>query len=118
MTVLWTNEGVTLERPLSAFSSGEQAFAYTQAQVALLEHDDAAVANRLIVLDEFNAFIDSQRMDDLASYLVDRRSRIPHDQVVVILPLETQNTAGATGATVARIRELENRGYFAEAFHL
>ncbi|WP_147434740.1 coiled-coil domain-containing protein [Micromonospora musae] len=117
MMVHWRAEGEEMSKPLSGFSSGEQAFAYTHAQLVQLEREDARAANRLIALDEFNAFLDAQRMRDLAIYLDERRLRQQHDQVVVILPLETLPSAnGGDKIKRARVRELEQRGYVTEAF--
>jgi hypothetical protein len=119
MTVHWTAEGEERSRQLSGFSSGEQAFAYTHAQLAQLERDEPRAANRLVALDEFNAFLDAQRMRDLLKYLGERRQRQQHDQVVVILPLETlPPTRGGDEHQQARVRDLRQRGYLTEAFGL
>ncbi|BBC96150.1 hypothetical protein [Streptomyces griseofuscus] len=116
----WTAaDGQTNERPLAAFSSGEQAFAYTQAQVARLDRDDNAATNRLIALDEFGSFIDAKNMSALASYLRGRQAQAPHDQVLVVLPLEVSPAiASSNGTTNERVNALRQRGYFAEAFQL
>ncbi|MDO3701746.1 hypothetical protein Q3W71_08640 [Micromonospora sp. C28SCA-DRY-2] len=119
MRVHWTAEGEEMSRPLSGFSSGQQAFAYTHAQLAQLERDELGAANRLIALDEFNAFLDAERMRDLAVYLDERRLRQPHDQIVVILPLERiPPTEGGDDKQRSRIRDLRQRGYLTEAFSL
>ncbi|KAB1139319.1 hypothetical protein F7R91_40520 [Streptomyces luteolifulvus] len=116
----WTAEdGQTNERPLAAFSSGQQAFAYTQAQVARLDRDENAASNRLIALDEFGSFIDAKNMSALASYLQARQVQAPNDQVLVILPLEISPAmASSNGSTNERVNALRERGYFAEAFQL
>lgn len=116
MTVSWNVDGELRERPLSAFSSGQQAFAYTQAQVANLDREEVPAQNRLIALDEFGSFLDSDRMQDLASYLSNRQTTAPQDQVLVILPLEAPPGQASEGHTDPRIESLERRGYFAEAF--
>jgi uncharacterized coiled-coil DUF342 family protein len=85
--VTWIVDGHQLSRPLQAFSSGEQAFAYTRAQLSLLDDESPRPENRLIVLDEFGAFIAFDRLDVLIEYLRDRRPDHPADQVLVILPL-------------------------------
>lgn len=115
----WTGaDGELNERPLASFSSGQQAFAYTQAQVARLDRDKN-FANRLIALDEFGSFIDSKNMSALASYLQARQEQAPHDQVLVILPLEiSPELASLNGETNERVNALRQRGYFAEAFQL
>lgn len=116
----WTTVGGELnERPLAAFSSGQQAFAYTQAQVAGLDRDSNAAANRLIALDEFGSFIDAKNMSALASYLQARQAQAPNDQVLVILPLEISPAiASSHESTDERVNALRQRGYFAEAFQL
>ncbi|WP_159088341.1 hypothetical protein [Streptomyces sp. 303MFCol5.2] len=116
----WTaTDGQINERPLAAFSSGQQAFAYTQAQVARLDRDENAASNRLIALDEFGSFIDAKNMSALASYLKARQAQAPNDQVLVILPLEVSPAiASPDGTTNERLNALRQRGYFAEAFQL
>ncbi|MCX4469098.1 hypothetical protein OOK41_02000 [Micromonospora sp. NBC_01655] len=119
MRVQWTARGEEMSRPLSGFSSGQQAFAYTHAQLAQLEREESRAANRLIALDEFNAFLDAERMRDLAAYLEERRLRQPHDQVVVISPLDKiPSMEGGGKEQQARINELTQRGYLTEAFAL
>ncbi|MEV8417274.1 hypothetical protein AB0P45_27245 [Streptomyces niveus] len=115
MNVFWTVDGETRQRSLSAFSSGQQAFAFTQAQVAQLDREESPAANRLIALDEFGAFLDSRRMSRLAQYLTDRQPESGRDQVVVILPHIPHQATNLDGANAVRIDDLERRGYFAEA---
>ncbi|MFB7532573.1 hypothetical protein ACFC0C_31050 [Streptomyces sp. NPDC056178] len=116
----WTAaDGELNERPLAAFSSGQQAFAYTQAQVANLDRDENAASNRLIALDEFGSFIDAKNMSALATYLQARQTQAPNDQVLVVLPLEISPAmASPNGSTDERVSALRQRGYFAEAFQL
>ncbi len=85
--VLWTEGEIIRSRPLEAFSSGEQAFAYTRARLGLLDDEDNPPQNRLVVLDEFGAFIAHDRLQQLFDVLEDRIPQHPTDQVVVILPL-------------------------------
>ena len=85
--VLWEEDGILRSRPLEAFSSGEQAFAYTRARLGLLDDEDNPPQNRLVVLDEFGAFIAHDRLQQLLDVLEDRIPQHPTDQVVVILPL-------------------------------
>jgi len=85
--VIWTEGGSIQRRPLEAFSSGEQAFAYTRARLGELDVEDVKPANRLIVLDEFGAFIAHDRLTGLLAYLRDRATIHPQDQVLVMLPL-------------------------------
>lgn len=84
--VSWREDGSARSRPLEAFSSGEQAFAYTRARLAMLDEEEP-VQNRLITLDEFGAFIALDRLTQLLRYLKDRAEQYPFDQVLVILPL-------------------------------
>ncbi|MCY3923455.1 MAG: hypothetical protein OXG27_13835 [Chloroflexi bacterium] len=85
--VLWAEGEIIRSRPLEAFSSGEQAFAYTRARLGLLDDEDNPPQNRLVVLDEFGAFIAHDRLQQLFDVLEDRIPQHPTDQVVVILPL-------------------------------
>jgi hypothetical protein len=117
MMICWTNEdGEEERRPLSAFSSGQQVFAYTQAQVAKLDRESLPAANRLIALDEFGSFLDWDRMSSLVDFLQSRERGATKDQVLVILPLEESapRRRGEASVVRAQTRSLEQRGYFAE----
>jgi len=96
--VQWTEAGIGRTRPLEAFSSGEQAFAYTRARLGTLDDQAARPANRLLVLDEFGAFIAHDRFGALLAYLQQRADTHPEDQVLVILPL-SRNYAQLAEAT-------------------
>lgn len=85
--VLWTEGEIIRSRPLEAFSSGEQAFAYTRARLGLLDDEDNPPQNRLVVLDEFGAFIAHDRLQQLFDVLEERIPQHPNDQIVVVLPL-------------------------------
>lgn len=85
--VSWLEKDVVQRRPLEAFSSGEQAFAYTRARLEALDDEEVQVENRLIALDEFGAFIAHDRLTELLSYLKDRAVSHPRDQILVMLPL-------------------------------
>ena len=85
--VTWRSRQGERSRPLEAFSSGEQAFAYTKVRLARLDEEGAVAANRLIVLDEFGAFIARDRLQVLFDYLRERAAEHEGDQVLVILPL-------------------------------
>jgi hypothetical protein len=84
--VSWPEGSLRRSRPLEAFSSGEQAFAYTRARLAVLD-EQPSPPNRLIVLDEFGAFIAHDWLASLLSYLRERAADHAGDQVLVILPL-------------------------------
>jgi hypothetical protein len=116
--VRWTESGGERSRPLEAFSSGEQAFAYTRARLAILDEEENPPANRLVALDEFGAFIAHDRLAALLAHLQDRVDDHPSDQVIVILPLTRDYAslaASSVGPDASRYAELERqiaeRGY-------
>lgn len=96
--VRWRENGHDRSRPLEAFSSGEQAFAYTRARLAVLDQDVVKTPNRLLVLDEFGAFIAHDRLSGLLSYLQGRVKEHPDDQVLVILPLSHDYASEASNS--------------------
>jgi hypothetical protein len=109
-------EGDHRERPLDAFSTGEQAFAFTQARIRELEPSSAP--DRLLVLDEFGAFVSADRMRHLAEFLEADETGAIASQVVVILPLqanyadELKETRGQLRARYqARVDQLADQGY-------
>lgn len=110
-------QGIEAQRPMEAFSSGERAFAFTQARIADLEPSERP--NRLLVLDEFGAFVAADRTSDLAVFLAHEVDRVA-DQVVVILPLhvnyeaEIKDTRGdLRNRYEDRLSQIMNRGYCA-----
>jgi hypothetical protein len=110
-TVDWKTKTGEHSRPLEAFSSGEQAFAYTRARLAVLDEEKQRANNRLIVLDEFGAFIAYDRLDALLAYIRERGADHPWDQVLVVLPLSSdygQMALNATGQEAERLTELAN----------
>src|SRR5450756_1053079 len=116
--VVWSEGGAEFVRPIEAFSSGQQAFAYTRARLAILDDDERVSRNRLIALDEFGAFIAVDRLAGLMAYLTERAAEHPHDQVLVILPLTrdySDQAASAVGREAARLEglagEIKHRGY-------
>ncbi len=101
-------DGSPIAKPLEGFSSGEQAFAFTQAQLALLDHQQAQHAKqRLVVLDEFGAFIADRGRRQLAAQLRQWAQAHPHDQIMVILPAIQDYASLARSATDERRRALE-----------
>ncbi len=104
MTASWlTPARERRKRPLEAFSSGERAFAYTRVQLERLKEEQAA--NKVAFLDEFGAYIASDRLQDLLSFLHRRALRELADQIVIILPL-TSHLRGT------QAEQVENRNYF------
>lgn len=117
MAVSWTADGEQMTRPMDAFSSGEQALAYTRARMASLDSTTADSANRLIALDEFGVFIAADSMRRLSTYLLDRHEQFPRNQVVVVLPLREEIRSRpdpADTAAVSRWSQLQDRGYLTE----
>jgi len=97
-----TGKGEPRRRPFEAFSSGESAFAYVLASA--LSRTAPAARNRVLVLDEFGAFIEAGKMQDLIGFLSkDVLGARRADQVVVILPLREPRSSA----------QLDGRGYFA-----
>jgi len=106
-------------RAFDTFSTGEQAFAFTQARI--LELEPSSRPNRLLVLDEFGAFVAADRMPDLAAFLRSAEVAPIADQVLVILPLqldyeaELDNTTGQLRQRFeARAEALRDHDYYAE----
>jgi hypothetical protein len=114
---LATPEGAST-RPFESFSTGEQAFAFTQARIRELVAPDEP--NRLLVLDEFGAFVAADRLPALIQFLNADALGAICDQVLVVLPLQVDYEADlefTTGALADRYREraaqIQQRGYCA-----
>lgn len=86
-SVVWRSaEGKRRRRPLEAFSSGEQVFAYTRAKLESLKTLVDRAEHVLIFLDEFGAFVARDRFGELMRYVqTDVLGTIAH-QVIVMLP--------------------------------
>lgn len=126
--VAWrARDGRPRRRPLEAFSSGEQVFAYTRAKLeqnAGLKNDHSAV---VFVLDEFGAFVARDRFGKLLEFVRTRALGTTADQIVFMLPLSVDYLAdesasalatgalkdAADGSVADRVRQLKERGYFA-----
>lgn len=115
------SDGEVRSRPLEAFSSGEQAFAYTRAMIERV--GDVEASRKLVILDEFGAFIARDRLERLALYLSDRIINYVADQVVIILPLavdyakQVNLTTGPLRERIdARATAVQRDGYFTEQF--
>lgn len=121
-SITWrTLDGHTRTRPLTAFSSGEQALGFMRARLQQIADEPAD--NRLVFLDEFGAFISADRRRPLADLLTSRELRALSEQVVVVLPLQSDYAAELEETTGAlhkqyeeRARAVEVHGYFAEEF--
>lgn len=110
-------EGNISHRPMEGFSSGERAYAFTQARIADLE--PPTKPNRLLVLDEFGSYVAADRLPDLADFLAHEVQGVA-DQVLVILPLhvdyrkELDSTVGKLRAQYEeRLAQIDERGYCA-----
>lgn len=119
--VLEDADGARATRAFDTFSTGEQAFAFTQARVLELELSNRP--NRLLILDEFGAFVAADRMPELADFLGSEDVAPIADQVLVILPMQTEyeqeleNTRGDLHQRYAeRASQIEARGYCAVRF--
>jgi|GEM_PF-5951671 len=123
LQVSWQSDGAQHTKPIEALSSGERAFALTQARLAVLEKGAGAIANRLIALDEFGAFVSSDRIYQLSEYLQHWRQKHANDQILIILPA-TQDyealaraTDGGKSERYARMAEsLRSKEWLIEEF--
>jgi chromosome segregation ATPase len=123
-TVSWSDRaGVEHGIPLQAFSSGQSVFAYTEAQLLRLGRAKSTATNRLIVIDEFGAFVARNRLQDLRRTLLSWHTSHPDDQIVLILPVNQDyetllETAVGHRADELRhtVSALKSDGYFAESF--
>lgn len=121
-SITWeTPGGDRRTRPLSVFSSGEQALGFIRAQLEEIAATPAR--NRLIFLDEFGAFISADRRRPLAELLTSDDLAGLANQVVVILPLQADYTAELEQTTgnlrdvyERRAAEIAEHGYFTEEF--
>lgn len=119
-TITWTTKsGETRTRPMSAFSSGEQALGFMRAR--LQQVADQPADNRLVFLDEFGAFISADRRRPLADLLSSDELKELTDQIVVVLPLQVDyadaidETTGELRVTYSRrVEAIDEHGYFTE----
>lgn len=116
------NSGDEQIRPLEALSSGQQAFTFTKARLALLRQQSPRATNRLLVLDEYGAFVSHDRLRVLERLLFDWRDSHQGDQILLILPA-VQDYAGLSETVsgdlrlkyLERAEQLRGPGYFTEA---
>lgn len=118
-SVSWKEDGLRVTRPFSAFSSGEQAFAYIRARIEQVRK--RADEHLLLVLDEFSAFIAGDRRRLLNRLLNERIQAGAISQVVLIVPLSQDYVAAAAQAgddaspvLARRAADVDRVGYFAE----
>jgi hypothetical protein len=121
--VSWRSGADRFTKPIEALSSGERAFALTQARLSLLQRTAGETANRLIALDEFGAFVSSNRVLQLSNYLTHWRGDHPSDQILIILPATQDYGAlavAADGTKAQRFKDmaaqLETKEWFIEEF--
>jgi hypothetical protein len=118
--VAWkTTSGERVSRPLSAFSSGEQALGFVRARLHQIA--DTRAENRIIFLDEFGAFISADNRRPLAQLLSGSDLEGISDEAVVVLPLQadyeselSQTTGELRDRYENRAREVAQHGYFTE----
>lgn len=88
LVVRWPGpDGRPRRRALEAFSSGEQAFAYTRAKLDAIQGRVRPGAQVLLVLDEFGAFVARDRLGMLMRFVTDQALEKFASQAVVMLPL-------------------------------
>jgi len=109
VSLKWLENGVPESKALEAFSSGEQAFAFTRARLGLLDVEGDRARNRLICLDEFGAFMAENRKQKLFDYLADRAAAHPEDHVLLILPVRQDYEHAAVTAIDEERSELLRR---------
>jgi hypothetical protein len=83
----WTVDHRLRQRPLEAFSSGEQVFAYTKAKLVTLRQQAEGTEHILAILDEFGAFVSRDRLGHLLRFVELDALGTLAEQVVVMLPL-------------------------------
>ena len=92
LAVQWrTLDGKRRRRPLEAFSSGEQVFAYTRAKLETLRDLKSTSQYVVVFLDEFGAFVARDRFSELMRYVQDDVLGDIADQVVVMLPTSSSD---------------------------
>ncbi|NEK85254.1 hypothetical protein GCU60_05680 [Blastococcus saxobsidens] len=124
LTLTWHPAGGGVrKRPLEAFSSGEQVFAYTRANLARLGREREPGQHLVVFLDEFGAFVARDRLGQLLDFVEHEALGPVADQVVVMLPLSRDYPAPRDGEDPhagdwqdERGRQLAERGYFAVPF--
>jgi len=102
--VRWkTQTGEPRVRPFEAFSSGERAFAYVQARLATAR--DLTSLNRVVAIDEFGAFLSTDRLMRLREAVGRQLDAGVVDQAIVVLPLRTGTVEADDAAPPSADRE-------------
>ncbi|MGE0705740.1 MAG: hypothetical protein AB7P22_17600 [Vicinamibacterales bacterium] len=90
LDIVWrARDGELRRRPIEAFSSGERAFAYVMARMRSLRESEQTSENRVLVLDEFGAFMSGDRLRVLQNFLAEDVVGSAFDQVLIILPMRS-----------------------------
>lgn len=121
-TIAWSSlSGARQEKPLSTFSSGQQALGFIRARLRQLA--DQKAGDRIVFLDEFGAFVAADRRHPLAELLKRDQLAALSDQVVIVLPLQVDYGAQLDDVTgplkeryAARAASINAHGYFTEEF--
>jgi hypothetical protein len=105
LTVSWTERDTKRRRrrPLEAFSSGEQVFAYTKAKLERLRGLHSKAENVVVFLDEFGAFVARDRFAQLVTYIQHDALGSIADQIVVTVPLSGELEQVRDNASLASI---------------
>jgi hypothetical protein len=116
--VSWTDSaGEVQRRPIEAFSSGELAFAYVLTSI--LQRASESARNRVLVLDEFGAFIAAGRLGRLRRFLHERvLNEGIAEQVVIIMPLREPILVEGVKPIAQLNAEVQARGYFCQGISL
>lgn len=106
LTVSWTESATNRKRrrPIEAFSSGEQVFAYTKAKLELLRELRHGTTQVVVFLDEFGAFVARDRFAQLVTYIEHDALGTIADQIVVTVPLSGSLEQVRDGATLANLK--------------
>ncbi|WP_445149510.1 hypothetical protein [Baekduia sp. Peel2402] len=115
---------IVAQRNLDSYSSGEQAFAFTRARLALIDHQASQPGRqRLVILDEFGAFVAQNLRAPLNEFLADWTGQHPRDRILMILPA-SEDYGALVHETIGqlhdryteRLRQLDERRYFLESW--
>lgn len=105
LTVSWIEPETKRRRrrPLEAFSSGEQVFAYTKAKLERLRSLRSQAETVVVFLDEFGAFVARDRFAQLVTYVQHDALGVIADQIVVTVPLSGELEQVRDNASLANV---------------